>query len=596
MENNHLRVGTLLKDDSYRIDAVLGVGGFGVTYRAVQVLLGKTVAIKEFFMGDFCVRNNDGFGVSVGVDNNIPLVSGFKRKFLREARMVAKLQNRHIVDIYDVFEENGTAYYVMEYLTGGSIEELVSASGAIPEQKALELVRQVGDALSYVHGNKILHLDVKPANIMLRANGDAVLIDFGISKQYDENNANKSSVATALSCAYAPLEQFEAGGVSDFQPTLDVYSFAATVYYMISGIEPPRALAILQEGIIAVPNASATVSDAIIAAMNPIRVNRTGSIAEFLSMLSIAVPDVKDSECTRTSHPVSGSGTDVVKEKEVQYIYETDSQNSTGVKKKSKVWLVVLLSVLFVALASAATYFAIEYLDSKSTKKSKRERVVSESEESMGEAEDQPVDTYDEIPADIVEDSVVGIVQESADTVDLEPVVENDAPAAPVAQASVVHNAVTDYAAMAASGIDLCSRGNYAAALPMLKTAAEHNVASAQNALGECYQRGQGVGIDYSAAVSWYTRAADKGNADAQYNLAVCYSRGLGVGRNPERAALFFECAANQGHMMAQYNIAECYRNGSGVEINYAKAKEWYRKAAAQGYAPAEDKLRLIRN
>lgn len=588
-DNNFLRTGTLLKDDSYRIEAVLGSGGFGVTYRAVQVLLGKTVAIKEFFMGDYCVRNTDALGVTVAVEQNIPLVERFKKKFLREARMVAQLSNRHIIDIYDVFEENKTAYYVMEYLPGGSIEDYVQANGAIPEEKALEFLKQIGSAVSYIHDNKILHLDIKPVNIMLRGEGDAVLIDFGISKQYSDDGSKKSSVAAAFSRTYAPLEQFEAIGVEEFSPAVDVYSFGATAYFMLSGLQPPTSLSLLKEELKQVPNASYKVSTAIIAAMQPLQALRLKTVAEFLDMLvdrplQVAAPAVD------YKRPATASPNEINTAPGADAALAADTgknRNSGGMKA----WVVVAIVLLVVTLLAVVGYLTFSYLTApKSQSKKNRRTSITLVDETYAE------DLDDMEPAPETAEPARPRVNENGQPI--EDYSENDAPQAIREVESpavpVRNSSPRDYAAVSAEGVALVQRGNYAAALPLLRQSAEHNVSQAQNALGECYQRGYGVSIDYSQAVSWYSKAANNGNADAQYNLAVCYSRGVGVNKNPSSAATYFEKAARQGHLLAQYNLAECYRNGTGVRIDYSKAAYWYREAAEQGYAPARERLSAL--
>ena len=576
-DNNFLRTGTLLKDDSYRIEAVLGSGGFGVTYRAVQVLLGKTVAIKEFYMGDYCVRDTDSLGVTVAVEKNVPLVERFKKKFLREARMVAQLANRHIIDIYDVFEENKTAYYVMEYLPGGCVEDYVSANGAIPEKEALEFIKQIGSAVSYIHEKKILHLDIKPANIMLRGEADAVLIDFGISKQYSDDGSKKSSVAAAFSRTYAPLEQFEAIGVEEFSPAVDVYSFAATAYFMISGQQPPNSLSLLKEELKQVPNAGNKVSAAIISGMQPLQALRLKTIAEFLEMLG-DTSSHKGIVAVDYNKPVTGASN------EINTAPGGEGKLSTGAGKNRnsgglKAWVVVVV-LLVVTLLAVVGYLTFSYFTApKSQSKKNRRTSVTLVDETYAE-------DLDEIEQNSQAEET-GRARVNENGRPIEEFSENEgSQVSPVAETSAAparNDSPPDYAAVSAEGVALVQRGNYTAALPLLWQAAEHNISQAQNALGECYQRGYGVSIDYSQAVSWYSKAANNGNADAQYNLAVCYSRGLGINKNPATAAIYFEQAARQGHLLAQYNLAECYRNGTGVRIDYSTAAYWYREAAAQG-------------
>lgn len=289
MTEQVLREGFLLQGGKYRILGLLGQGGFGITYEAEQVSLGRKVAVKEFFMRGSCERMEDTSSVSVPVTESRALVARFKDKFIREARLIASMEHPHIVKIYDVFEENGTAYYVMESIQGGSLDMLVKTGGPLPESVAVEYIKQIGEALSYVHGCNVLHLDVKPANILLRNNkvNDAVLIDFGISKHYDEAGQQTSSTPVGISEGYAPIEQYRAGDIGKFTPATDVYSLGATLYFLVTGEVPPTASDIIADGGLKRPGfMSDNVWRAISAAMTAAVKSRPGSVAAFLALLS----------------------------------------------------------------------------------------------------------------------------------------------------------------------------------------------------------------------------------------------------------------------------------------------------------------------
>ena len=215
-----LQAGTKLQNGKYEIIRTLGQGGFGITYEARQVNLDRKVAIKEFFMKDCCERDGDSSSVSVPTQSNRDLVDKFKNKFVREARMIASFDNPHVVRVIDVFDENGTAYYVMENLSGGSLADKVKQEESLPEAVAEKYIRQVAEALDYIHSQNTVHLDVKPSNILLNAKGEAVLIDFGISKHYDEAGEQTSSTPVGISKGYAPLEQGRDGDVSQFKPSI----------------------------------------------------------------------------------------------------------------------------------------------------------------------------------------------------------------------------------------------------------------------------------------------------------------------------------------------------------------------------------------
>ena len=293
-----LKPGSELQGGKYRILSVLGQGGFGITYAAEQVALGRRVALKEFFMEEYCNRDSTTSQVSIGSEGSRETVECFRAKFVKEAKMIAGLDHRNIIRIYDVFEENGTAYYVMEYLSGGSLLDLQRSEERLPEDEALACIRQAASALEYIHSMKINHLDIKPGNILLDGKGRAVLIDFGLSKRYDIEGNQTSTTPVGISHGYAPLEQYKPGGVGTFSPATDIYSLGATLYRLLTGQTPPDADVINDEGFPSNPGyVSGKVWKAMEAAMQPRRKDRPQSIAEFLKILD-GTADVRDDDRT----------------------------------------------------------------------------------------------------------------------------------------------------------------------------------------------------------------------------------------------------------------------------------------------------------
>lgn len=298
----HLPNNTLLQGGKYKIERVLGQGGFGVTYLATQELLDRKVCIKEFFFKDSCSRNAVG-EVSLGTIGNRDLIERFLNKFIKEARTISQLDHSNIIRILDIFKENGTAYYVMEYIEGNSLEDIVKRRGALPEKEAVDYIRQIAKALDYVHQHNINHLDVKPANIMVRqSDNKAILIDFGISKQYDELGEQTSTTPVGISYGYAPLEQYRPGGVKEFSPQADIYSLGATLFKLLTGEIPPQAMEILNDGL---PNSieqfSPQVKDAIKQAMQVRKQDRPSSIGSFISLF--VNDEVKNTENSTTIPP-----------------------------------------------------------------------------------------------------------------------------------------------------------------------------------------------------------------------------------------------------------------------------------------------------
>ena len=286
-DNDFLSEGLILQNGRYSVSAVLGKGGFGITYLAEQTGLARKVAIKEFFVEKYCSRSADGRSVYVGASGSIEVVERCRNRFIKEARHLASLKHKSIVPVIDIFEENGTAYYVMEFLDGGSLSDVVGRAGFLDEQKAIGYIKDVANALAYLHDRKMMHLDVKPTNILLDSFGTAVLIDFGLSKQYDEKGAPTSMFFAGVSQGYSPLEQYNENGVVSFSPETDIYALGATLYKMVTGITPPEAVELLGSGELVYPHyVSEPTKNAIGMAMKPRRRERPHSIAEFMAYLN----------------------------------------------------------------------------------------------------------------------------------------------------------------------------------------------------------------------------------------------------------------------------------------------------------------------
>ena len=286
-DNDFLSEGLILQNGRYSVSAVLGKGGFGITYLAEQTGLARKVAIKEFFVEKYCSRSADGRSVYVGASGSIEMVERCRNRFIKEARHLASLKHKSIVPVIDIFEENGTAYYVMEFLDGGSLSDVVGRAGFLDEQKAIGYIKDVANALAYLHDRKMMHLDVKPTNILLDSFGTAVLIDFGLSKQYDEKGAPTSMFFAGVSQGYSPLEQYNENGVVSFSPETDIYALGATLYKMVTGITPPEAVELLGSGELVYPHyVSEPTKNAIGMAMKPRRRERPHSIAEFMAYLN----------------------------------------------------------------------------------------------------------------------------------------------------------------------------------------------------------------------------------------------------------------------------------------------------------------------
>lgn len=249
----------------------------------------------------FCNRDENTSHMTVATQSNRELVDKLRKKFIEEAKSIFKMNHPNIVKVHDIFEENGTAYYVMDYIDGKSLGDIVKQRGALPEAEAVGYIRQVADALKYVHSLNRLHLDIKPGNVMVDALGHAMLIDFGASKHYDmESGENTSTLMGVNTKGYAPVEQ-STQSFTKFSPATDIYALGATLYKLLTGITPPDAnLLMAKEETLAPLPGSVSIStrNAVLKAMTLIRADRPQTIDAFLASLDSKIADNTDDEVT----------------------------------------------------------------------------------------------------------------------------------------------------------------------------------------------------------------------------------------------------------------------------------------------------------
>ena len=279
----NLQPNTTLQGGKYRIERLLGQGGFGNTYVGYNTIFDERIAIKEFFMRGVTERDETTCAVSVSNEENVAQFEEQREKFKKEARRLRKLKNEHIVKVHDLFEENGTAYYVMDYIEGDNLAERMKRTGKpFSETEVRNILPQILSALKEVHQNEIWHLDIKPGNIMLDKDGNAYLIDFGASKQIRSNGSITTSTALCYTPGYAPNEQI--GQMYDrFGPWTDIYALGATIYTLLTNKRPPMAIDIEEEGDDAFnyPNSvSSQMRELVIWMMKPQRKKRPQNVDE----------------------------------------------------------------------------------------------------------------------------------------------------------------------------------------------------------------------------------------------------------------------------------------------------------------------------
>jgi serine/threonine protein kinase len=274
-------VGTKLKG-RYSVGKVLGQGGFGITYMGGDITLSRPVAIKELFP-EGCIRNQTTVQPTrPDIQNEFAHI---KQRFMEEARLLANLNHPGIVKVYDFFEENNTAYMIMELLKGKSLRQLIEEKGKIDEKEAVDYIKKVCEALSVVHKNGYLHRDIKPDNIFITEDGRAVLIDFGSAREFIAGRTKTHTVI--LTPGYAPFEQYSL--LAERGPYTDIYALSATLYHMLTGEVPLDAPA-RQAGMKLRspreinPKVSQTVSDAVMAGLEMDYKKRPQSIEDLLTL------------------------------------------------------------------------------------------------------------------------------------------------------------------------------------------------------------------------------------------------------------------------------------------------------------------------
>ncbi len=230
-----LPIGAILSGGQFKITGHLGAGGFGITYKAVDNVLGRNIVIKECFPSDLCVRNgHDVVARNAGFAASFRSVVGM---FMREARSLAKLRHPNIVGVHGAFEQNDTAYMVLDLIEGKDLFEILeSTDPPLSPGRVKDILLQLLDAIEKVHELDLLHRDISPDNIIIEKSGTPVLIDFGAARGDASRHTRAISSLLIVKDGYSPQEFYVAGSRQD--PSSDLYGLAATFYHVVSGEAP----------------------------------------------------------------------------------------------------------------------------------------------------------------------------------------------------------------------------------------------------------------------------------------------------------------------------------------------------------------------
>ena len=302
METNMLPIGVVLHG-AYRIDKHLASGGFGNTYAVTHLGFNEKMAVKEFYMNGVNEREADHISVSVSNAQQQAQYDEQLEKFKKEARRLRSLNSDNIVHVHDLFDENGTSYYVMDYIDGESLSARLNRTGKpIAESEVEKILTQLLNALQEVHNNHLWHLDLKPANIMQDRKGVVHLIDFGASKQLSAEGGATASSALCFTPGYAPPEQVEQN-MEKFGPWTDFYALGATLFNLLTAQKPPQSSDINEQpeqAFAPLNTVGSGMRNLVVWLMQTNRTRRPQNVEEISSYLD---KENKSGEVTRLSQP-----------------------------------------------------------------------------------------------------------------------------------------------------------------------------------------------------------------------------------------------------------------------------------------------------
>ena len=380
----NLPEGHSLQNAKYHLTKVIGQGGFGITYLGVwntevkgelgTVKTEVPVCLKEYFFKDYCSRDKNTLQVLVHSETGRLLFDKFKEKLIKEAKILSDVHHPYIVNVLEVFEENNTAYIAMEHISGCSLKYMLDMEGVLPEKKVLRYISQIGQALDFVHRKNIVHLDIKPSNILIDKKNNARLIDFGVSKRYDVEQQETSTTMLSLSKGFAPIEQYDDEGIQSFSPCPDIYSLGATMYNLLTGEVPTESILRVAKRLIKPSEINSEVTQktesAILKAMQVNPIHRHQSVQEMINELDIPsyFEDTLNSLIENTDYQtknddeegtalMSDSNTSQPIDDEQTLVRHSEESNKIIRKKKGKKRIMIpLLIIIFAMLGGGVAY------------------------------------------------------------------------------------------------------------------------------------------------------------------------------------------------------------------------------------------------
>jgi len=540
----------------YEIIEILGQGGFGITYLALDLNLDHEVAIKEYLPVELATRDAFGNVQPVSPEQHDKYHWGLDR-FLDEARTIGQFKHPNIVRVRNVFEENNTAYMVMDYELGESLQDILSRRKTLSEEDLETVICPIIDGVRHVHAAGFIHRDVKPANIFIRVDGDPVLLDFGSARQ--SLDGENQSLTSIFSRGYAPIEQYNT--TEDTQGAwTDIYSLGATLYRIIVGVPPTDAV-----------DRSAAIShtdrDNYVTA---VEIGEGKYSKKLLEGIDHAL------QFKQKDRPQSISEWELVFQNPGEELTLPPDEISTESDTDKDDVLASNLKAAEAGDMSAQSNLGFMY--------AKGIKVNQDDEEAIKwyrmAAENGHLNSQFNL----------GVIYAKGRGVE-----QNYHEAFKWYKMAANLNDVTaqvTVAMMYKKGIG--TEKNEKEAVNWYYRAAIQGHLSAQYTLANMFAKGQGVPVDNTEAFDWYLKAAEQGHISAQLSVGFMYGKGIGVARDDTDAVKWYRKAAEQGHPNAQFNLGVIYAKGRGIDKDIGEAKKWYHKSAGQGNESAERALEKL--
>ncbi len=622
----------------YEVVGVLGRGGFGITYRAVD-RINQHFALKECFPRQFAVR--DGMAVCAADDEYAgQMFNKCLDSFTKEALALTRFSRSGaagdgVVKVITSFETNGTAYIVMEFVEGASLEQVIAAHpDGMPEAQLVPIARALADTLACVHGNGLLHRDVKPANVIMRVDGRPVLLDFGAARAVRADGPMPSQIFTET---YAPIEQIEGRAQGPFS---DLYSLGVTCYQAVAGERfrsgagsSDRFRAALRHEadplvpamILGAGRYDPVLLRAIDALLQVEPDNRPQSVDEFLPYLAGSWSPAVLTEATRIAQTAAAgfpldAGVPATHAAAAETVFAQGpaglnppmavgrpadatimaprqaASASSGVAKSARAgsgWMLLGIAFLIAGGCAGGAYWYVHRLvvASAATVAPGATNDGSTTRLAEGNADyargDFTAATEEFVAAAQAGDPQaqyrLGYMHELGQGVPVDPVAALDWYQKAAAQNYAAAESQIGYLYESGFGV----QQDYAAAEHWYSVAASQGFKAAEFNLGHLAEKGLGTKKNYAEAVRWYALAAKHGSAAAQNALGVLYQNGLGVPQNYQQALAYYRDAADHGQPAAAYNLGVLYAKGVGVPVDMAAARDWMTKAATGNNAEA---------